>query len=216
MVADMNRRNVLLLATWPALGLIACGKRKPVVAALPTGASVLALGDSLTAGYGAGAGEDWPARLAGLTGWNVSNEGVNGDTTAGALARLGKLLAADHYDAILIGIGGNDMLRGGAAQATIDNLSELVRQAKAHTTYVAVIATPAPDALRAATRSLSDAAFYEKVAANEKVLLVPGVYARVLSDASLRSDQIHANAKGYDAVARQLADQFKAAGWLGG
>ena len=210
----MNRRSLLFLATLPALGLVACGKRSSNSAALPAGAHVLALGDSLTAGHGASANEDWPARLADLSGWNVTNEGVNGDTTAGALARREDLLAANRYDAILVGIGGNDMLRGGSSQAVIDNLSAIVRQARAHTSYVAVIATPAPDPLRAAAGSLSDATFYETVAAEEKVLLIPGVYAGVLSDASLRSDPIHANAKGYDEIARQMAGKLRGAGWL--
>ncbi|BEP33080.1 hypothetical protein GmRootV59_00540 [Variovorax sp. V59] len=84
---------------------------------------------------------------------------------------------------------------------------------RAHTPHVALLATPSPDAMRAAVGSLSDASFYEEVAKSGQALLVPNVYSSVLSDASLRSDRIHANAEGYARVAQQLADQFKAAGW---
>ncbi len=79
---------------------------------------------------------------------------------------------------------------------------------------MAVLATPAPDAMRAVVGSLSDAPFYEEVVGKSgQALLVAGVYSSVLSDAALRSDRIHANAKGYAQVAQQLAEQLKAAGW---
>jgi len=203
----------MLAAFTPALTLTACGKRKASVAALKSDARVLALGDSLTVGYGAAPEQAWPALLAQLTGWRIDNEGVNGDTSAGALQRLQALLAAGSYDAVLVGIGGNDMLRGVAPQATKDNVAAIVRQALGHTPYVAVIATPAPEPLRATVGALSDAGFYQEVAAAEKALLIPNVYSNVLSDAALRSDRIHANAQGYAVVAQQLADKLKAAGW---
>lgn len=211
----MKRRHLLhLLAGVPALALLsACGKRKPAAAALKSDARVLAIGDSLTHGYGAPPDAAWPVKLGELTGWQVDNEGVNGDTSEGALQRLPGLLSAGAYDAIVIGIGGNDMLRGVSATATRDNLAALIVQARAHTPYVAVLATPAPDAMRAAVGSLSDAPFYEEVARSQQALLVADVYSSVLSDASLRSDRIHANARGYEKVAQLLADQLKAAGW---
>jgi acyl-CoA thioesterase-1 len=211
----MKRRHLLsVLAGAPALAFLsACGKRKSAAAALKSDARVLAIGDSLTFGYGAPPDASWPVKLGALTGWQVDNEGVNGDTSAGALQRLPELLGAAHYDAILIGIGGNDMLRGVPPTATRDNLAALITQARAHTPYVAVLATPAPDAMRAAVGSLGDAPFYEEVAKSQQALLVPDVYSSVLSDASLRSDRIHANARGYEKMAQLLADQLKAAGW---
>jgi lysophospholipase L1-like esterase len=211
----MKRRHLIhLLGGLPAAALLAaCGKRKASAPALKPDARVLALGDSLTFGYGAPSGAAWPSKLGELTGWQVENAGVNGDTSAGALERLPQLLAAGSYDAILIGIGGNDMLRGVPLSATRENLASLVTQARAHTPYVALLATPAPDAMRAAVGSLSDAPFYEEVARSGQALLVADVYSSVLSDASLRSDRIHANAQGYARVAQQLADRLKAAGW---
>ena len=211
----MKRRHLLhLLAGVPAAALLAaCGKRKPSAAALKSDARVLALGDSLTFGYGAPPEAAWPVKLGELTGWQIENAGLNGDTSAGALERLAPLLAAGSYDAVLIGIGGNDMLRGVPPAATRENLAALVSQARAHTPYVALLATPSPDAMRAAVGSLSDALFYEEVAKSGQALLVANVYSSVLSDASLRSDRIHANAEGYARIAQQLADQLKAAGW---
>ncbi len=209
----MNRRHLLLASLPLTLAFVACGKRKPSSPVLKPDARVLALGDSLTVGYGAAPEQAWPAILAQLTGWQVDNEGVNGDTSAGALERFQALLATSSYDAILVGIGGNDMLRGMSQQTTKDNIAAIVRSALAHTPYVAVIATPKPEPLRATVGSLGDAAFYEEVAKAEKALLIPDVYSTVLSDAALRSDRIHANAQGYAVIAQQLADKLRAAGW---
>lgn len=209
----MQRRPLIAaLATLPLL-LAACGRKAAKATMLPSSASVLALGDSLTFGFGAPPEAAWPVQLAALTGWQVHNEGVNGDTAEGALARLGPLLAAQRFDAILIGIGGNDMLRGVPADTTRRHIAELLAQARAHTAHVALIATPAPDAMRAAVGALSDAPFYAELARAGDAWLIPGVYADVLSDAALRSDRIHANAQGYARIAQQIAAQLRAAGW---
>ncbi|HWH73634.1 MAG TPA: GDSL-type esterase/lipase family protein [Methylibium sp.] len=210
--SDPIRRRLLLAAGTAAL-LAGCGRRAPKAARLPDGARVLALGDSLTFGQGAAPEQAWPAQLAARSGWTVVNAGLNGDTAAGAQARLGPLLAAERYDAVLVGIGGNDMLRGLPREQTVAALRALLRAAQAHTAHVGLLATPAPAALRAALGRLSDAPFYAELADEEGVLLLPDLYAEVLSDAALRSDTIHANAAGYARIAERLAALLREAGW---
>lgn len=207
-----SRRRALLTAAALA-PLAACGKRAPKAAPLPPGARVLALGDSLTYGQGAAPEAAWPARLAALSGWQVENAGVNGDTAAGALERLGPLLAAERRDAVLVGIGGNDMLRGAPRAATLAALRALLRDAKAHAGHVALIATPEPAPLRAAIGRLADAPLYAEAAEAEGVLLLPDLYAEVLSDAALRADAIHANAAGYARIAERMLALLTDAGW---
>jgi len=56
-------------------------------------------------------------------------------------------------------------------------------------------------------------AFYAELARSGEALLIPGVYADVLSDAALRSDRIHANAQGYARIAQQIAEHLRTAGW---
>jgi lysophospholipase L1-like esterase len=77
--------------------------------------------------------------------------------------RLDALLSQNSYDAVLVGIGGNDTLRGVALASTKENVAEIVHKALAHTPYVALIATPTPEPLRAAVGSRSDASFYEEI-----------------------------------------------------
>ena len=102
--SDPLRRRLLLAAATAAV-LAGCGRRPPKATRLPDDARVLALGDSLTFGQGAAPEQSWPAQLAARSGWTVVNAGLNGDTAAGAQARLGPLLAAERYDAVLVGIG---------------------------------------------------------------------------------------------------------------
>src|SRR6185369_16988165 len=89
------------------------------------GANIIAFGDSLTAGYGAGGGEDYPTRLSALIGEPVINAGVSGDTTASALARLDADVLSRDPRIVIVGLGGNDFLGGVALPATEANLREI-------------------------------------------------------------------------------------------
>lgn len=91
MFTQLNRRQFVQLGL-AAMALSACGNNDKRYGKIAKGTTVLALGDSLTAGYGAAAGADYPAQLANKTAWNIINGGVSGDTTAGALSRLPDLL----------------------------------------------------------------------------------------------------------------------------
>lgn len=91
---------------------------------------LLALGDSLTAGYGLPPDAAFPAQLeAALRRLNlpvqVINAGVSGDTTAGALSRVDWALA-DRPSHALVALGANDMLRGLSPDAARDNLDRIL------------------------------------------------------------------------------------------
>ena len=102
------------------------------MAALPALADtrLLVLGDSLVAGYGLPPGQSFPAQLerdlkASGRDVTVINAGVSGDTTAGGLARLDWSLA-DNPQAVIIVLGGNDMLRGLPPEAAAANLDAII------------------------------------------------------------------------------------------
>lgn len=93
---------------------------------------ILALGDSLTAGYGLPQGEGFVPQLeAALTqqGLDVQvvNAGVSGDTSAGGAARLGWILT-DDIDVAMVALGGNDMLRGISPDETQRNLAAILTE----------------------------------------------------------------------------------------
>jgi acyl-CoA thioesterase I len=199
----MQRRR-FLLALSSALALAACG-RKPKRVALAAGASVLALGDSITWGTGATPETSYPAELAKLTGWSVVNAGVPGDTSAGALARLPELLQQHSPQLVLVSIGGNDFLRRLPLAETRTNIRSICQLSAAAGAQVLLIGVPEASALAALARSLSDHPIYEEISAELKLPLHSGGWAAVLSDPALRSDPIHANARGYAEFARGLA-----------
>ena len=182
---------------------------------LQPGAVVLAFGDSITAGLGAGPGEDFPARLAAATGWQVVNAGVSGDTAREARERLAPLLAKWQPDLVIVELGGNDFLRQTPAARVGGYLREIVRDAQAAGAGVALVAVPRLSLLRASVGALSDSPIYAEIAAEEGVILIPDVLADILSDAGLRADEIHPNTAGYRQLAEGIREALAARGLLG-
>lgn len=214
--ATLARRRALLagLAMVAAAPLAACGRKAPRGQAVPPEATVLALGDSLTSGVGASTEAAYPAVLQRLTGWKVVNGGVSGDTSAQALERLPALLEKHQPALVIVGIGGNDFLRRHSASATRANIRSICTQARASGAQVVLVAVPELSILAASAGLLSDHAMYEEIAGELKIPLHAKGWSTVLADASLRSDQIHANAAGYERFAQGLAETLQRAGLL--
>ena len=214
--AMMRRRLVLASGLAGLLPLLGAGcSRAPVRGQpVPAGARALALGDSLTYGTGAPADAAYPAVLARLTGWDVVNAGVPGDTTAQALARTPGLLDEHRPALVLLGIGGNDLLRRqdeGAARANIERIVQAARGAAAQ---VLLIAVPRPTVAARVTGSLSDHPMYAEIAQAQALPLHADGWSQVLADERLRADAIHANAAGYERFAQGLLATLRAAGLL--
>ena len=168
-----------------------------------TGTNVIAFGDSLTAGYGAGPGEDYPARLSALVGNTVINAGVNGDTTESALARVDADVLARQPRIVIVGLGGNDFLRRVELSATEANLRQIVRKIHDSGSMVVLLGFRFPSL----GPSYED--MYERVADEEKCLLIPDLLDGILRDPALKSDEIHPNARGYALMAERVAGPFK-------
>lgn len=203
-------RHLILLA---AIVLVAACGGKAKEAPLPSGSTVLALGDSLTAGYGVAPGDAWPELMAKQTGWLVVNGGISGDTSGGALQRLPALLEEHRPALVLVGLGGNDMLRHLSEEKTVANLSKIFAEIRAHGARPVLLATPKPSAMGAVFQSLSAADFYRKVAEAQRVLLIEDAIAEVLSDPQLKVDPLHPNAAGHVQLARKIHESLKAFGY---
>ena len=185
----------------------ACGEQ-PRLERLPSDAVILAFGDSLTFGTGAGDAESYPAQLEQLIGRRVVRAGVPGEVTAQALARLPDALEQHSPRLLLLCIGGNDFLRRtGNAQAE-QNVRAMVKLARSRGIGVLLIGTPQPGLL------VKPPAFYAAIAEELAVPYEGGVVGEVLRDAALRSDPIHPNARGYRLIAERLAETLKKNGAL--
>ena len=188
--------------------LAACGRRKPH-AALAPGSSVVALGDSLTFGTGAGPEQSYPAVLATLTGWNVENEGVPGETSEQICARLPELLARHRPALVLVLAGGNDFLRRMPESGVQAALASCAAHARAASVPLALLPVP-----RLGLGGMSNAALYRDSAASLGVPLVDAGLDEWLATPALRADAVHLNAAGYRAMAARIAEGLAEVGWL--
>lgn len=169
-------------------------------------ARILAFGDSLTFGTGAGPAESYPAVLERLIGNRVINAGIPGEVTGEGLSRLPALLEREQPALLILCHGGNDILRRYNPQRTADNLRAMVRLAQARGVAVVLVAVPSLGI------ALSPAAFYREIAADMKVPIEEHILTTVLSDPTLRSDFIHPNAAGYRRLAESMAALLKQSG----
>jgi acyl-CoA hydrolase len=201
----------LLLAAALGLGAACSG---PKEAPLPRQAVVLVLGDSISAGHGLSREQSWVAHLAPLTGWQLVNGGVSGDTSQQGRARLPTLLEEHRPAAVIIELGGNDMLRRLSTRETANTLAAIIAEVRAAGARPVLMAIPAPSVAGAAFGSLSDAGFYAETAKRQKVPLIDEVVADVLSTPALKLDQLHPNAEGHRELASRVADKLRRLGLL--
>ncbi len=170
---------------------------------------LLALGDSLTAGYGLREEDGFTTQLERALrarGYDVEviNAGVSGDTTAGGLARLDWALA-DRPDAVLVELGANDMLRGvdpESARANLDAILAKLKERGVPTLLAGMYASPS---LGQAYARRFDAIFPE-LAQTYAVSLYPFFLEGVATDPALnQGDGIHPNAAGVKVIVEGIA-----------
>ncbi|WP_102789789.1 arylesterase [Phaeobacter piscinae] len=169
---------------------------------------VAALGDSLVQGYGLPQGQGWVPQLQrwlGEKGAEVRliNAGVSGDTTAGGAARIDWTLA-DGPDALIVALGGNDLLRGLAPSESRANLTRILEVAKANAVPVLLVGIQAPGNYGADFKAEFDAIFPD-LAQDYDTLFhadsLAGIRAATGDDIQaagqyLQEDGIHPNADG--------------------
>lgn len=197
-----------------SLLLSACGgglDHQPVA----QGSTVLAFGDSITWGTGAGRGQDYPGQLAAATGWRVVNGGLPGDTAAAATGRIAQLLAEHDPALVIVELGGNDFLARRSPPQVKEDLRAIIHSIRRHGSQVVLVAVPAFSVFRATLGSLADAAIYSELGDEEGVLVIDGLLADILSADQLRADPIHPNAAGYRQLAAGIAEALADAGLAG-
>jgi len=196
----MNRFFFLLLLL-VLLPLFAACERSP--GPLPEGAVILAFGDSITYGTGAGEGEGYPAVLERLVGRKVVNAGVPGETTAEGLERLPKVLAEVRPNLVILCHGGEDMSQGLDAGELIANLRSMIRLIQESGAEVFLIAVPPP------APYFQPASFYNLIARDTKVSIEVYALSNVLSRNEMRSEGIYPTAAGYAALAEAISKRVK-------
>jgi acyl-CoA thioesterase-1 len=206
--ARLLRRNLTAAAgAVLALVLAATAAGGPAQAADPV--RIVALGDSLVHGYGLPPQDGFVPQVErwlhdnGATEVTVANAGVSGDTTAGGLARFEWALA-EGGDALIVVLGGNDLLRGIDPASSRANLDALLDKAEAADLPVLLSGLVAPLNYGADWKAAFDA-MYPDLAQKHDALYDPSFLAGVAEDRSLwQPDGIHPNAAGVGVIVERL------------
>jgi acyl-CoA thioesterase I len=179
---------------------------------------VVALGDSLTAGYGLKPGEGFGPRLesalrAAAVPARVHNAGVSGDTSAAGRARLAWVLNAVKAkpDLVILELGGNDMLRGIKPDQTRANLDAIVNDLKRRGIRVVIAGMLAsPNMGPVFGRQFN--AIYPTLASKHQVPLYPFFMRGVAGNrALLLKDGIHPNPLGVNSIVRGILPTVRTA-----
>jgi acyl-CoA thioesterase-1 len=166
---------------------------------------IVALGDSLTSGYGIGSADAYPAVLQarlddGGYHYQMVNAGVSGDTTGRALRRYQEALDGN-VKILIVALGANDGLRGVPISQLKSNLSAIIEEAQRRAIAVVLVGMDALP-LRGWDYSLAFHRVYQELATEYHVSLVPSFLTKVMPDASLmQSDRAHPNRDGARAIA---------------
>ncbi len=177
----------------------------PAIAGTTT---ILALGDSLTAGYGLGAGKSFPDKLQealkakGLD-VTIINAGVSGDTAAQGAARLEWALTGD-VKAVIVELGANDALRGLDPAQAEAALRQILETLKKKNLPVLLLGMRAPPNLGADYQAKFDG-IYPKLAAQFGADLYPFYLDGVAAQPDLnQADGMHPNEKGLAVIVPRL------------
>jgi lysophospholipase L1-like esterase len=171
----------------------------PKIESLGDDAVILAFGDSLTFGTGAGKHQAYPAQLQALISRTVINAGIPGEVSHTGLRRLPTLLKQHQPDLVIICHGGNDILRRQDLRQTSSNIQQMIDISRSHGAEVILVGVPEFGIF------LTSADFYSELADDNRLPIENTVLSDVLKVAAYKSDQIHPNADGYAVMAKRLA-----------
>jgi len=186
--------------------------------------TVVALGDSLTAGYGLA--DQSQGFVPVLEAWLkakghdvvVQNAGVSGDTTAGGLARIGWALGPE-ADALIVTLGGNDLLRGIDPAASKLSLDGILKEAAARKLPVLLVSMKAPGNFGPEYKTAFDG-MYGELATQYGTLLADDFFAGLRAAGAdpadpasmakfMQADGLHPNPDGVKLIVEGLAPKVE-------
>jgi acyl-CoA thioesterase I len=197
------------------LVVVGCSEKQPAEQAQTSppapvyAGTIVAVGDSLTAGLVVDADQAYPAQLARRLhadghNYRVVNAGVSGETSSGALSRIEWVISSLAPDIVILETGANDGLRGIDPALLEDNLDRLAAILKAHDIEVILagmlmLPNLGPDYTRAFSR------IYPRIAKKYNLILIPFFLEGVAGKADLnQSDRMHPTPKGYSIITQTV------------
>ncbi len=160
--------------------------------------SIVVLGDSISAGYGINVDQGWVNLLQKRLQqenlpYTIYNESISGDTSAGGLARINKILKQLKPDILLLELGANDGLRGLSPKLMKSNLAEIIKRMQNQNTKVLLLGMRIPPNYG---KRYIDMFYniYPQLAEELNIPLVPFLLEEVaLHEHLMQSDGLHPN-----------------------
>ena len=159
--------------------------------------------DSLTEGYGANAGGDYPAQLSQRLGVPIKNLGVAGETSADGIKRISDVEALQPR-VVLLCFGGNDVLQSLPRAEMFANVGAMIDRLQARESFVVLIGIRGPSIVGDA-----NAKGVKQLAREKHVLHVPNILDGILGEPKLMSDYVHPNEAGYGKIAERLEKELR-------
>lgn len=198
-IRELRGLCALLTTCLMAVGLRAANPQRTLVC----------FGDSITAGYGLDADKSYPAALEGLLSkrgyhYHVINQGVSGNTTKDAVARVNSIVAL-HPEVVVVEFGGNDGLRGLPLDTTRKNLDSVLTTLEASKIRVLLVGITLPPNYGADYIQTFNA-IYRDAANKHHIALMPMLYDHIYTvPGTIQEDGIHPTAKGSELIAEHMA-----------
>jgi len=164
---------------------------------------ILAFGDSLSYGFGADYEFSYPKQMEIKTGLKIINAGVNGEVSAEGLRRLPSFLETK-VDLVILCHGGNDILKNLPSEELKNNLLAMINII--HGSGAKVLLVGVPDF---SLFGLEVHDIYQEVAEETDVVFENDVLKKIGMSRSLKSDYVHPNEKGYEAMADAFIEILK-------
>lgn len=163
----------------------------------------IAFGDSLTEGFGATPGGDYPSQLAKLLGFPIRNLGVSGETSGDGLKRIMDVETLSPR-VVLLCFGGNDVLQSLPREQMFANISAMIDRLQARGSFVVLVGIRG-------TGLVGDrnADGFKKLAAEKNVMHVPNILDGLLTNPQFMSDYVHPNDAGYGRIALRLEGELR-------
>lgn len=180
-----------------------------VFSATSAAKSIVVLGDSISAGYGMEVQQGWVTLLQKRldqheSGYTMINESISGDTTAGGLARIDRVLAQYKPSVLILELGANDGLRGLSPKIMQQNLAEIIERAKQKGSKVLLLSMRIPPNYgKRYTEMFYNV--YPRLAETMNVTYVPFILQDVaLVKELMQRDGLHPNVKAQAMIADKV------------
>jgi acyl-CoA thioesterase-1 len=171
-------------------------------------ATIVAFGDSLTAGFGVSSEDAYPPTLERRLredgyAYRVVNAGVSGETTAGGLRRVDRVLKA-RPNLVILELGANDGLRGFSPEQTRENLARIIERLQAGGATVLLAGMRVPPNYGDEYARAFEAVFPE-LARRYHLPLIPFFLDGVATEPALnQTDGLHPTADGYRVIVERI------------